>query len=106
MGGDAELRLQRSTHGVVHSLEDREERVALGLDVPAPVRGDGVAEDPVVDVEQVGVRVPDPLEQSRGALDVGEQESLVSEWLHSASLGARRRGLVGAEAGVQLLVAA
>jgi hypothetical protein len=101
---DAELRVEGGGHGLLHVPEHSEERVTLRVDVPAPVRGDRVSQDPMVDVEQVGVRVPDPLEQGCRALDVGEEEGLVSEWLHGGLDVPRRR--VGAESGVELLVAA
>ena len=68
------LRLDRGRDGVRRSLEDDEERVAAGVEHDAIVSGDCGAHHAVVLGEETGVVVAELVQQSRGALDVGEEE--------------------------------
>ena len=68
------LRLDRGRDGVRRSLEDDEERVAAGVEHDAIVSGDCGAHHAVVLGKETGVVVAELVQQSRGALDVGEEE--------------------------------
>ena len=59
---------------VLRPAERGEEGVALGIDLPAVVRGERVADDALVLGEDRAVVVAQLLEQPRRALDVGEEE--------------------------------
>ena len=89
-------------NGVPRTLEGVEERVALRVELAAAARAEGVADDPPVLGERLGVAVAEPLEQARRPLDVGEDEGdgAAVELAHAdsrsaSSASARRRLILG-----------
>ena len=69
------LHLDGRGHARAGRGEHREERVALGVDLPAAVRGQPGTDQPVVRGEDLRVRIAQALQQRRRALDVGEEKS-------------------------------
>ena len=72
--GESLLRGERGRHGVRRLLEGHEERVAAGIDHDAAVRVDGFADHAVVLGEDLGVAGAELVQETGGALDVGEEE--------------------------------
>jgi hypothetical protein len=54
--------------------EHREERVALGVDLIAAMRGEGGPDEPMVIGEDLRVRIAEAQKHRRGTLDVGKEE--------------------------------
>jgi hypothetical protein len=74
-GGEGALGVRGSRDGGPRSLEDDEERIALGADLDAATRRESATEQPAVPFEDLAVpRGPDGLAKLRRAFDVGEQE--------------------------------
>ena len=72
--GEPSLRLEGGVDRRRRSLEDDEERVALGVhDLPAAALDD-VAQELVVELEDAAVGVAQPIEEAGRALDIGEQQ--------------------------------
>ena len=69
------LHLDGRGHARAGRGEHREERVALGIDLPAAVRGQPGTDQPVVRGEDLRVGIAQALQQRRRALDVGEEKS-------------------------------
>src|SRR5260370_37734355 len=68
------LRLRRGPASVDRRLEDAEERVALGSKLAAIAAAERFAQDRVMLDLSLHVPVTELLHQTRGALDVGEEE--------------------------------
>src|SRR6266568_3154793 len=68
------LRLDRGPRGLVRAAEGEEEGIALVVDFLAAVVLRGRAQDPPVLREDFAVLRAKPLQESRGPLDVGEEE--------------------------------
>ena len=73
-GGESELAVKAPRQGFCGVGKGDEQRVSLGLDVDAAVRGEGRSEKPLVNVEQRRVGLALLAEQAGGALDVGHNE--------------------------------
>jgi hypothetical protein len=74
-GGKARLRRDRGVERGPRAVEDGEERVALAIDSPAAGCGEGLADQAVMDCQELAVPVAaERLQQLRRALDVGEDE--------------------------------
>jgi hypothetical protein len=75
MSGQRTLDLDRRGEGVAGAAEGDEERVALRVDLLAPVRGEDLPQQPLLVGQQFAVPSPaELLEQPGRALDVREQE--------------------------------
>ncbi len=68
LGGD------RRRHGILGGTERDEERIALGVDLPAVVGGEGLPLQALAGGQDVAVAFPVPAYQPGRALDVGEQQ--------------------------------
>ena len=69
------LRVDCRRDRVARPGEDEEERVALRVHLDTARRAEGIADDPAMRGQDLAVVVPEPLEELRGVLDVGEDES-------------------------------
>jgi hypothetical protein len=74
VGGEAALGVDRGPDRPHRAGERHEEGIALGADLHAAARLDGLAHDRRVLVPDRGVPIAQLLQQPRGTLDVGEQE--------------------------------
>jgi hypothetical protein len=80
------LQFQHRRHARPRRGEHREERIALGIDLPAVMSGKTRPDQPVMVGKQLCVEIfSQPLNQGRRALDVGKHER---EGLHRHSLKA------------------
>ena len=68
------LRRQGAPQGVGRTVEEHEERIALRIDLATSEAREAAAQEFVVQVQDVGVAILEALEESGGALDIGEQE--------------------------------
>src|SRR5262249_13784407 len=75
------LRVDRGRHGVARPREREEERGALGVDLGAAARAEGLAHEvPVVARDAPVALVPELLQEPGRALDVGEDERDGAAW--------------------------
>ena len=68
------LHLDSRGHAGARRGEYREERIALGVNLLAAVRGQSRPDQPMMTGENLRVHLPQPPQHRRGTLDVGEQE--------------------------------
>ena len=95
------LHVQRRRRARLGRGEHREERIPLGIDLPAVVSGQPRPDQRVVTGQQLRVKTfSQPIKQGRGALHIGKEER---ERLHGPSVGGpgprrtRSRGLFSAD---------
>jgi hypothetical protein len=75
MAGQRPLNRDRCRHRISGAAEGDEERVALRVDHLAPMRGEDLAEQPLLVGQELAVPSPaQPFQQPGRALDVREQE--------------------------------
>jgi hypothetical protein len=63
-----------SRNRALSSWEDSEERIALGTDLHAVLRGERVTDDLSMALQDIGIGISKGLEQARRPLDVAEEE--------------------------------
>ena len=88
------LHRRRSVDGVRRRLKDREERVAFRRHLPSPVRLDRAPHNRVMRIQDGPKTRAELMDESCGALDVGEEEGDVSnrKRRHTADGTAAPRG--------------
>jgi hypothetical protein len=106
MLGVRTLQLNRRGDCIACAGEREEERVALGVDLDPLVPLERVADELAMIGDQLGIVLAEPLEQTGGALDVGEDEcdGPCGKHGHGAHFDSRRGEAFDDDVGTPLLI--
>ena len=73
-GGQGALGVDRAAQAICRSRERHEERIALRVDLVTVPGREGVAQDPTLLGQHLGISAAEAFQQSGGAFDIGEEE--------------------------------